>query len=516
MKVAVEGNGDNPAAHRASGTNQPSGQPMREQTLRTRVRSMSRWLLPVSLLAIGLSGLRPFAEAEDAGEPPKAALLPQLTFPGQPSLQATVGAAHQLALENLFTLNTIRDPTQDHNRSGLFRDPPGTFIRAGGHYQTPWTRDTSVNSWNAASLLSPAVALNTLWAVVERRDGKLIVQQDNQWWDQVIWVPAIWNHYLVTGDASVLAPAYECATQTLAARRARNFNAKFGLFAGPSFFNDGISGYPPPLSAPGGGGPSFVLDHPGTDQIMALSTNCVYVGAYRAAANLARELHRPTEEAARFDAQADALKAAINKFLWIPDASMYGYFLHGAGPMEGKLEKYQEGTGISFAILFGVADASQARALVAGAHREPKGIVSIWPPFPGVFRRASWAAQQQHLAVGERSLGARRRHDRSDANDGGRDHRPGGARAGQPRFQRDLQRPDRGSRRRLAGGALGHRRAPDVVGHVVPARAVPRGVRLAVRARRPALRAAPAGSLERGHPRGPAVPGWRARPHAHG
>ena len=383
MKVAVEANGDNPAAHRASGTNQPSGQPMREQTLRTRVRSMSRWLLPVSLLAIGLSGLRPFAEAEDAGEPSKAALLPQLTFPGQPSLQATVGAAHQLALENLFTLNTIRDPTQDHNRSGLFRDPPGTFIRAGGHYQTPWTRDTSVNSWNAASLLSPAVALNTLWAVVERRDGKLIVQQDNQWWDQVIWVPAIWNHYLVTGDASVLAPAYECATQTLAARRARNFNAKFGLFAGPSFFNDGISGYPPPLSAPGGGGPSFVLDHPGTDEIMALSTNCVYVGAYRAAANLARELHRPTEEAARFDAQADALKVAINRFLWIPDASMYGYFLHGAGPMEGKLERYQEGTGISFAILFGVADASQARALVAGAHREPKGIVSIWPPFPG-------------------------------------------------------------------------------------------------------------------------------------
>ncbi len=265
----------------------------------------------------------------------------------------------------------------------MFRDPPGTFIRAGGHYQTPWTRDTSVNSWNAASLLSPAVALNTLWAVVERRDGKLIVQQDGQWWDQVIWIPAIWNHYLVTGDASVLAPAYECATQTLAARRAANFNVKYGLFAGPSFFNDGISGYPPPLSEPGGGGPSFVLDHPGTDQIMALSTNCVYVGAYRAAASLARELHRPSAEAANLDAQANALQAAINGHLWIHNASTYGYFLHGMGPTEGKLEKYQEGTGLSFAILLGVADATRARFVVAGAHREPKGIVSIWPPFPG-------------------------------------------------------------------------------------------------------------------------------------
>lgn len=340
-------------------------------------------LLRAILFATGVCGLSPWASAQEVSTQPKAPSRPQLTFPSDSPLQATVGAAHQLALENLLTLNTIRDPKQDHNRSGLFRDPPGTFIRAGGDYQTPWTRDTSINSWNAASLLSPAVALNTLWAVLERRDGKLIVQQDNQWWDQVIWVPAIWNHYLVTGDASVLAPAYEAAVQTLAERRAKNLNAKFGLFAGPSFFNDGISGYPPPLSEPGGGGPSFVLDHPGTDKIMALSTNCVYVGAYRAAADLARELHRPSEEAEKLDGQADALKSAINERLWIPDASAYGYFLHGAGPMEGKLEKFQEGTGLSFAILFGMADAARARVLVASAHREPKGIPSIWPPFPG-------------------------------------------------------------------------------------------------------------------------------------
>lgn len=335
------------------------------------------------LIVVRMSGPCAVAEAQEITHQPKGAPRPQLTFPAGSPLQATVGAAHELALENLLTLNTISDPTQDHNRSGLFRDPPGTFLRAGGHYQTPWTRDASINSWNAASLLSPAVALNTLWAVLERRDGKLIVQQDNQWWDQVIWIPAIWNHYLVTGDATILAPGYEAAVQTLAARRARNFNARFGLFAGPSFFNDGISGYPPPLGEPGGGGPSFVLDHPGTDKIMALSTNCVYVGAYRAAASLARALGRPPGEAQKFDAQADALKAAINKHLRIAGTSSYGYFLHGAGPAEGRLEKYQEGAGVAFAILFGVADPARARALVAGAHREPRGIASIWPPFPG-------------------------------------------------------------------------------------------------------------------------------------
>ena len=347
-------------------------------------RQPTRRLTAALLLAAVLPFLSSQAGAQDAPEAPQPAPpRPQLTFPGQPSLQSTLGVAHRLAFENLLTLNTIRDPRQDHNRSGLFRDPPGSFLRAGGDYQTPWTRDASINSWNAASLLSPAVALNTLWAVVERRDGQLIVQQDNQWWDQVIWVPAIWNHYLVTGDSSVLAPAYEAAIHTLAERKAKNFNAKFGLFAGPSFFNDGISGYPPPLSEPGGGGPSFVLDHPGTDQIMALSTNCVYVGAYRAAANLARELRRPPGESGKLDAQADALTAAINRYFWISDASTYGYFLHGAGPTEGQLEKYQEGAGFAFAILFGVADSTKARALVAGAHREPEGIPSIWPPFPG-------------------------------------------------------------------------------------------------------------------------------------
>ncbi len=312
----------------------------------------------------------------------EAPARPQLSFARAPELQATVGAAHALALENLLVLNTVRDARQNHNRSGLFRDPPGTFLRAGGDYDTPWTRDASINSLGAASLLCPAVAANTLWAVTERRDGKLIVQQDNQWWDQVIWIPAIWNQYLVTGDRAVLAPAYEAANQTLAERRAKNFNGQVGLFGGPSFFNDGIAGYPPPLGGVDTKG-SFVLDHPGTDRIMALSTNCVYVGAYRAAANLARELGRPTGEATDFDGKADALAAAINGRLWDPDARTYGYFLYGSGDRAGTLEKYQEGTGLAFAILFGVADPARARTLVAGAHRDPQGIPSIWPHFPG-------------------------------------------------------------------------------------------------------------------------------------
>ena len=369
-------------------------------------------LLALALWLVALPLAARAAGAEGTEGPPEAPARPQLSFPGHPALQASVGAVHALALENLLALNTIRDPKHDHNRSGLFRDPPGTFTRAGGDYQTPWTRDASINSWNANSLLAPAVAANTLWAVVERQNGKLIVQQDNQWWDQVIWIPAAWNHFLVTGDRAFLAPAYEAATQTLARRRDKNFNAAFGLFSGPSFFNDGIAGYPPPLGDTGGKD-SFVLDHPGTDKIMALSTNCLYVAAYRAAAGFACELGRPPSEARDFDQKADALAAAINARLWNPDARAYGYFLYGSGPDIGKMEKYQEGSGLAFAVLFGVADATRARALVADAHRQPEGITSIWPNFatfsdakPGRHNNVIWPLVNGLFAHAAATVGA--------------------------------------------------------------------------------------------------------------
>ena len=307
---------------------------------------------------------------------------PQLIFSDRADLQATLGRAYALALTNLLTINTITDPTQDHNRSGLFLNPPGTFIRAGGDYQTPWTRDAALNAWSAASLLSPAVAANTLWAVVARRDGQLIVQPDDQWWDQVIWIQASWNHYLITGDRAWLAPAYATSQETLRERERLNFNSVYGLFGGPACLADGISGYPPPLGDRGSGS-SFVLDYPDTDKIMVLSTNCVYVGAYRAAENLARALGRPAAEVAEYAIKAIALTAAINRHLWLPDKSTYAYFLYGSGPQAGRIDRSQEGIGLCYAILFAVADPAAARQLGAHAHREPQGIPCVWPHFSG-------------------------------------------------------------------------------------------------------------------------------------
>ena len=187
--------------------------------------------------------------------------------------------------------------------------------------------------------------------------------------------------YAVTGDRSFLAQAYPCAAATLEKLRHDHFNAKYGLYAGPAFFADGIAAYPPPEYDPSNHS-SFVLDHRHTRELMVLSTNCIYRQAYRCAARMAREMNRPASEAADFNRQSDALREAINQHLWSPQRQAYGYFLSGAGPDAGQLFFAIEGSGQAFSILFDVADAERARSVVRQMHVEPNGVVTLWPNLP--------------------------------------------------------------------------------------------------------------------------------------
>ncbi|MCP4450954.1 MAG: hypothetical protein GY809_05795, partial [Planctomycetes bacterium] len=56
------------------------------------------------------------------------------------------------ALNNLRQINTV----QSHGKR---------ILRAGSNYGRPWTRDGSLNSLCAASLLEPDVAESTLWFI---------------------------------------------------------------------------------------------------------------------------------------------------------------------------------------------------------------------------------------------------------------------------------------------------------------------------------------------------------------
>jgi hypothetical protein len=320
--------------------------------------------------------------------------LPSLTF--SHSAQAALGTVYKAALTNVAETNCVYADPADYNQSGLITYPPGTLVIAGQGYQLPqrWTRDASVNTWSAASLLSPVVGRNTLWSVVDPQgDNGLIVQQnDGEWWDQIVWVVSAWNHYLVTGDHDFLTKAYKTALTTMNTRRAQNFNQALGLFEGPGFMNDGISAYPSPPFEPGIDS-SSVLSYPYVDVMMCLSTNCLYYGAYLALAGMARELGK-SSAASRDEYAAAVLRKAINAGFWRGSAGTYGYLIHGAGdPLAGRLDTHQEGGGLALAIILGVATAKQAGLILQTARWEPHGVVNVWPNFPWFNTGAEWGRQ---------------------------------------------------------------------------------------------------------------------------
>ncbi|MFJ3898634.1 MGH1-like glycoside hydrolase domain-containing protein [Streptomyces sp. NPDC090083] len=341
-------------------------------------RGISRRAL---LIALAIAGATAGPAGAQGPAPGNGYTMPTLAF-DDPAVQHRLGTVHASALRSLSGANTIGADRAVYDRSGLLSYPPGTVVRAGGGYPAPqrWTRDAAVNAWSGVSLLAPDVGRNTLWSVVDRARDGLVVQQDNQWWDQIVWVPAAHHHYLVTGDRDFLTRAHDASARTLAARRAEHFNPAFGLFAGPGFMNDGISGYPSPPASTSVHS-SFVLDHPHAAKLMCLSTNCLYYGAHQALAAMSEALGHPVQ-AASFRSDAEHLRTAIDRHLWRADAGTYGYLVHGEGPLAGHLDTSQEGAGLALAILLGVADGTRAGRILDSAHWQPYGIVNVWPHFP--------------------------------------------------------------------------------------------------------------------------------------
>lgn len=318
---------------------------------------------------------------------------PSLAF-ANPNSQALLGTAYAAALKNLLQTNTISyDPTV-YDKSGLL-DPSVGIVRAGGGYPQPWTRDASVNSWNATSLLDPPLARNTLWAVVDKdANDNLQVQQDDQQWDQVVWVTAAWNQYLVTGDATFLSEAYQTAADTLAIREkatTAGYNSTYGLFTGASFFNDGIAGYPAPPADATESVSTGSMPWPGVATGMFLSTNEVYYAAYTNAANMAAKLGRPAQEVQSYQNKAAALKAAINNAFWNPQTGLYNYMLLA----DGTTGPYQEGTGLAFALIFGIADPAQAASIISRATEMTWGMPDTYPN----WARYSDAQPGRHNAI---------------------------------------------------------------------------------------------------------------------
>jgi len=296
------------------------------------------------------------------GEPSWARALPSDTDPWifAPTLEtkgapvAEFAEAYQLAVR-----------VMEYNlRNGL--------LEAGRGYGT-WTRDTSINAWNAASLLTPEVAKRTLWHQTElTADGPVV---GGQYWDKVIWIIAACDYAQVTGDRAFLATAYGVAQRTLADLRFTQLDEQTSLFRGPAVYGDGVAAYPdPPFNDMHG---DNVLDYAEGAELETLSTNSVYYGAYRSAAVMGRLLVAPEQETAALDTQAAKLRGAIQHTLWLPEENRFAYFRDKTGA----IDKTQEALGEALAVLLGVADDPQAHEIFRHATVTPWGVACTWQPY---------------------------------------------------------------------------------------------------------------------------------------
>ena len=101
-----------------------------------------------------------------------------------------------------------------------------------------------------------------------------------------------------------------------------------------------------------------------------LSTNCLYYAAYIAADMMAGEL----ELEKKYEKKAAALKAAVNRHFYIDNK--YTYMIDELGGCDA-----QEGMGISFAVLFGIADGGRAEKALSSLSLTKQGIACVMPSF---------------------------------------------------------------------------------------------------------------------------------------
>ena len=284
-----------------------------------------------------------------------------------------------------FALGDLFSNIRMYKSGVLEQDCP--CLCAGADYGDPWTRDAAINTWNGAGLVFPEVAKYTLLSSLgASAEGPAIL---GQYWDKIIWTLGAWHYYLYTGDRAFLKLAFDASRNTLGALERDEFDSVCGLFRGAAVYGDGVSAYPALYTNTGkyeGGewvstitkwvsqNPSLRV-HPGFGLPMhALSTNCVYYAVYRTLPLMARELNAAADAA--WDLRAANLRTAINRQFWDGGANSYRYLIDPNGN-----SACQEGLGVAFALLFGIANQEQREAIFRAAYISPAGIPCLWPPF---------------------------------------------------------------------------------------------------------------------------------------
>lgn len=253
-------------------------------------------------------------------------------------------------------------------------------MMAGAGYDTPWTRDAAINTWNAGGALWPEVARNTLLSTLEKKEGRWFI--GGQYWDAIIWASGAWEYFVVTGDEAFLRQAFEATTQTLAQRETDEFDVRLGLFRGPEVYGDGIAAYPDRYA--GKGASSSILKWGGLHAtgnlqgyglpMCTLSLNCIYLHTYELLGRMASAMGRQADPS--WLRKAESLRKAINENFWNQKRGTYDALIDPWGK-----DERQEALGIAFSVLFDVADADRSASLFRHIVTTPAGMPVLWPTY---------------------------------------------------------------------------------------------------------------------------------------
>ncbi len=296
-----------------------------------------------------------------------------------PLVDGLFAMAQQELAEN--SVDAIRDPAYDHGAP-----MPCRCYVTGVKWPYVWTRDVSYAIDLGLWRFDAQRARDSLrFKLSEARAGTpgLYVMQDTgsggSWpisTDRVVWFLAA-RHLL--DDPGFAADARRALRDTLAQERAYTYDAAFGLYRGETSFLDWREQTYPAWTQ---NDVAFI------GQSFALSTNVLHYQALELAATQA-QAHGDVRAAGDYHAQAESLKAAINRHFWREDRGLYMSYIGGDGTPYDTYDLL----GSALAVTSGVAEGERARQALAHYPTWPAGSPVIWPERrdqPVYHNRAIW------------------------------------------------------------------------------------------------------------------------------
>lgn len=245
---------------------------------------------------------------------------------------------------------------------------PDTTLRTGKEWAGVWTRDVSYSIILSMAYLQPEASKVSLMQKVNSRGCIIQDTGSGGAWpissDRMIWSVAAYELYKVTGDREWLEYIYPIIVNSVS-DDIKTLYGESGLVRGETSFIDWREqSYPKWMQT---------VDIYNSE---SLSTSVVHYKTFRILADIARDLGRK-KESETYLSQAQKLKNAINKYLWLDDKGYYAMYRYGRNSLI--TNPRVETLGESLAILFDVASPERGKSITENNPITPYGVGVFYP-----------------------------------------------------------------------------------------------------------------------------------------